>query len=607
MKKIYVWLSFIGIVVVILVVSLITYSNLENYTQEVQLIRHSSEVINTTELILSTIKDAEIGQRGFQLTGDTTYLMPYYLAVTLLPKELKLLDSLVQGTRQERNVDSLKVLTRDQFLIIANILANVTRNGLYMDRYESELLTRSKDNMDAIRTVGNEILLKEKSLFDERVSMESTYRKVTPLALLFYTIIALIGVIFLFTRILISLGRSQEAERKLSENLVHQKLQIGLLEEHKVLLNEAESLSQMGSWKWTAHNNHIVWSEGLYSIFDKKPGENVFWNTFLDNVVPEDKQMVEKFLQEVIAKEKGSRIDYRILMKDQVRHLSLTAKPQHASRKMKGIILGTVIDITETKVYEKQLQQYNAELKRSNEDLEQFAYVASHDLQEPLRKIRAFGDRLMAKFTPQLKDQGIDYINRMQAASARMQLLIEDLLSFSRVSRAEGEFQLLEPHSILIEALEDIDVQVKQEDAEIRIGTMPQFYGDKLQIKRLFQNLVGNAVKFHKPEERPVIDVSGKILDKAQIEDSIPLLIGSRFVRFSIKDNGIGFDQKYADRIFNIFQRLNGRTAYEGTGIGLAICRKIVENHGGYIAAKSIEDVGSEFIVIFPLDLVAPS
>jgi signal transduction histidine kinase len=604
MRKLYVRLSFLGILVVILIVSVITYRNLENYTEEVRFVRHSNEVIKQAQLILSTIKDAETGQRGFQLTGDTTYLDPYFSAIAELPRELKLLDSLVSDTEQEKNVDSLKILVRDQFMIIANILANVERSGLYMDRYESNLLARSKTNMDAIRIIGNKILNQEKLIFEARTSTENAYKKITPLSLLFYTIIALVGVIFLFTRIVISLDKSQEAERLLSENLVQQKLQIALLEERKVLLNEAESLSQMGSWKWTESNNEVVWSEGLYAIVDKKPGLFVSLDTFLENVIPDDKPVVEKFLHEVIAEKHGSKIDYRIMKGDQLRYLSVTAKPQSSSPKMEGVILGAVIDVTESKLYEKQLQQYNAELKRSNEDLEQFAYVASHDLQEPLRKIRAFGDRLTAKFSSQLMEQGVDYIMRMQAAAARMQLLIEDLLSFSRVSRA-GEFQLLDSRAVLTEVLEDMDLQVKQEEADIRIGALPEFHGDKQQIKRLFQNLIGNAVKFHKPDERPVVDVSGKLLEKPEVDSEVRLpLTGTQFVRFSIKDNGIGFDQRYSDKIFNIFQRLNGRTAYQGTGIGLAICRKIVENHRGYIAAKSIEDIGSEFIVIFPTDLM---
>jgi signal transduction histidine kinase len=185
-----------------------------------------------------------------------------------------------------------------------------------------------------------------------------------------------------------------------------------------------------------------------------------------------------------------------------------------------------------------------------------------------------------------------------------MQLLIEDLLSFSRVSRTEAMYELLNLQSILNEVLEDIDIQVKQEEAIVRIGEVPDFYGDRLLIKRLFQNLIVNGIKFHKTNEKPSIDIRGKLVEKSEVEREAGIpVFDSQFVRISIKDNGIGFDQSYADKIFNIFQRLNGRTAYEGTGIGLAICRKIVSNHHGYITAKSIEDIGSEFIVIFPKEL----
>jgi light-regulated signal transduction histidine kinase (bacteriophytochrome) len=265
------------------------------------------------------------------------------------------------------------------------------------------------------------------------------------------------------------------------------------------------------------------------------------------------------------------------------------------------------VDVTESKVYEKQLQQFNAELKRSNEDLEQFAYVASHDLQEPLRKIRAFGDRLTSKFGHELKSQGSDYVFRMQAAAARMQLLIEDLLTFSRVSRVEANFELLEMKPLLDEVLEDIDLMVNQKKAVVRVGKFPSFYGDRSQIKRLFQNLIGNSIKFHKVNEKPIIDISIKTIERAEAERETGVSVAdTKFIRISVKDNGIGFDEKYAEKIFNIFQRLNGRTAYEGTGIGLAICRKIVTNHGGFISAKSIEDVGSEFIIILPKDLTPP-
>jgi len=606
MKRLYIKILFIGIVVVLLIVSYVMYRSLENYTEEVERIRHSNEVIKESELILSILKDAELGQRGFQLTSDTVYLEPYYSAIATLPDHLKKLDSLIgrNPSKQKQNVDSLKILVRDQFIIISNILVNVKRSDLYMDRYESTLLTRSKISMDHIRKRIRAIQIEEQELFGRRILIEDKYRRIAPITLLFYTVLALAGVIMLFIRIVRALDLSKEAESRLSESLANQKHQMAIMAERKIILNEAEALARMGSWKWTENNDRVVGSRGLYTILDKSNDQDISLKTFLENVIPEDKPILEKFLFEIKSQREGSTIDYRIMRGEQMLHFSLTAKPQQVSGQLEGFVLGAVMDVTERKLYEKQLRQYNAELKRSNEDLEQFAYVASHDLQEPLRKIRAFGDRLTTKLGLQLSEQGLDYISRMQGAAARMELLIEDLLSFSRVSRSKSKYELLNLQSILNEVLEDIDIQVKQEEAIVRIGEVPDFYGDRLQIKRLFQNLIANAIKFHKDNEKPSIDLRGKLVGKSEVESEAGIPVqDSQFVRITVKDNGIGFDQSYVDKIFNIFQRLNGRTAYEGTGIGLAICRKIVSNHHGYITAKSIEDVGSEFIVIIPVDL----
>lgn len=384
-------------------------------------------------------------------------------------------------------------------------------------------------------------------------------------------------------------------------DITDEKSQRELIEERKIILNEAESLSQMGSWKWTEANDELVWSEGLYKIFNKKQDDPISWSTFLENVFPEDVKLVEDCLVEVKTKKSGGTIDYRIMKGGQIRYLSLTVKP-HAIINID--ILGAVVDITERKEYEKQLVQSNKELKRSNEDLEQFAYVASHDLQEPLRKIRAFGDRLTTKYAASLDEQGADYIFRMQSAASRMQILIQDLLTFSRVSRVEVDFELLEPEHIMKEVLDDVDVLIKREEATVEIKSIPSFCGDRSQVKRVFQNLITNAVKFHKPGEKPVVQVQGVLMRESEIFIELGIsLPNSEYVRISVKDNGIGFEEKYTEKIFSIFQRLHGRTAYEGTGIGLAICRKIVDNHNGYIIAKSVENEGSEFIVIFRKNL----
>ncbi|MBA4056072.1 MAG: hypothetical protein C0490_15260 [Marivirga sp.] len=366
----------------------------------------------------------------------------------------------------------------------------------------------------------------------------------------------------------------------------------------------------MGSWKWRQSDNTMVWSDGLFKILGKNQDSyKPSWISFLENVHIEDLTGLQHFLEESKVKQIGLKMDYRIELRGQVRYLSILSKPVvQGEPAVQGEpklpdILGTVIDITERKIYENQLKQYTSELKRSNEDLEQFAYIASHDLQEPLRKIRAFGDRLGAKYQQQLEGVGADYIVRMQSAAARMQLLIEDLLSFSRVSRNVNAFERLNMKELLEEVIDDLDALVKRKEAVVTIHSIPNVTGERMQIKRLFQNLISNAIKFSKLDEKPRLDVSGKLVRSLEIVEEFGVSLPDiDYVRFSLKDNGIGFDEKYLEKIFNIFQRLHGRNEYEGTGIGLSICRKIVLNHKGFITARSKENTGSDFIVILPVE-----
>ncbi len=603
MKKFYLKLIFLAIVVTMLFISLITYKNLENYTTEVRLVRHSNELIKEIQLAFSIIKDAEIGQRGYQLTNDTTYLLPYFSAIKLLPVQFKKLDSLIEDETQRKNLDTLKALTDNQFIIISNILANTNATNLYMDRYESRILARSKDNMSAIRSHVGQMVNDQQLVYQNRIGNESRYKKITPIALLIYALLALLGLVVMFSRILQALDRSRSTQQLLFQTLEDQKVQMNLLAERKVILNEAETIAEMGSWKWTEKDDVVVWSDGLYNIYELFEGDLITLDTFLENIFPEDRPRVEMFIEDIRAGKNGITIDYRLLRKNgKITYLTITSKPQQKNGNLDSVVLGVVIDVTDSTLNEKQLKQYNDELIRSNEDLEQFAYAASHDLQEPLRKIRAFGDRLMTKFSPLLGEHGADYIRRMQSSSARMQSLIEDLLSFSRVSRVEKILELLDPLAIIKEVKEDLDLQLSSTGTIIDAQDIPHFYGDRVQIKRLFQNLISNAVKFQRENEAPYIEISGKIIGADKLEANAPmdLPVTTQYIRIHVKDNGIGFDEKYANKIFNIFQRLHGRSVYEGTGIGLAICKKIVANHKGYITAKSKEGVGSEFIITLP-------
>jgi len=263
-----------------------------------------------------------------------------------------------------------------------------------------------------------------------------------------------------------------------------------------------------------------------------------------------------------------------------------------------GGTIATYQDISESETNAKVMLQYTQKLETSNRELADFAYVASHDLQEPLRKIEAFGERLMSKYASTLPDDGKMFIDRMQNAAGRMRKLINDLLSYSRVTTGAKEFQRASLNRVLTEVIGDLQIRIEETQATIKHDELPEIDCDPMQMRQLLQNLIGNALKFRKADVAPVISVTHEIVQGNDEHGPI------QHVQLTIADNGIGFDNQFRDQIFTIFQRLHSRTEYEGTGIGLATVRKIVERHGGSIFADGQLGVGSKFYIKFPIQQV---
>jgi PAS domain S-box-containing protein len=275
--------------------------------------------------------------------------------------------------------------------------------------------------------------------------------------------------------------------------------------------------------------------------------------------------------------------------------------------------VGTATDIHEQKRIEaelerqvqartRELKESNQDLLRSNENLTRFAYVASHDLQEPLRKIQSFGSLLQSQYATGLGENGMDMINRMQSSAGRMSELIKDLLAYSRISTRQQAFDPVSLADIVARVLETLELQIHQTGALIRVDDLPTVNGDDSQLGQLFQNLLSNAIKFRHPDLAPQIQISYAVVPASGLPQNVRTTReASRYHLFSVTDNGIGFDEKYADRIFEVFQRLHGRSVYSGTGVGLAICQKVVENHGGAISAHSQPGAGSTFKVYLPV------
>ncbi|MFL5352175.1 sensor histidine kinase [Archangium sp.] len=305
-------------------------------------------------------------------------------------------------------------------------------------------------------------------------------------------------------------------------------------------------------------------------------GKSIYFVT-----LPEEHERVRGLIRHVLTT--GEPVGYEIRSSVPMgpEWFAVKLGPIRSGEQIVGFTL-SMVDITD-------LKRTQLRLEQSNRELENFASVASHDLQEPLRKIQTFSERLTATCASVLSPEGRDYLERMSNAAARMRTLIDDLLAYSRISSRAQPFVRVNLQQLALEVVDDLELAIAQAGAAVTVGELPTVEADPAQMRQLLQNLLSNALKFHREGVPPSISIQGGLDAEG------------RLAELRVEDNGIGFEVKYLDRIFALFQRLHGRGKYEGTGIGLAICRKIAERHGGSIDARSTPGQGSTFIVTLPL------
>ena len=342
-------------------------------------------------------------------------------------------------------------------------------------------------------------------------------------------------------------------------------------------------------------NRHYRLANKSYQEWFHQPEENILGHHAKEVLGEKLYAQVRPYMDQVLS---GQVVNFELRAKNAEGTncwLQATYVPDFdEDQRIKGFF-SLVNDISQGKITEKRLRSQTEELARSNGELEQFAHIASHDLQEPLRKVQAFSDRLRSRAANLLGPQELEYLDRMHKATNRMQTLIQDLLAFSRVGTKPQPFQSLDLQHIVAEVLTDLETLIARVGASVEYDQLPIIEGDPTQIRQLFQNLIGNALKFHKIDSVPHVRIfctPSPIPNTST--DNLPVY------RIGVQDDGIGFEQQYADRIFGVFQRLHGRDEYEGTGIGLSICKKVVERHGGTISATSSLGNGTTFWITLP-------
>jgi PAS domain S-box-containing protein len=355
--------------------------------------------------------------------------------------------------------------------------------------------------------------------------------------------------------------------------------------------------------------NILNWNKGAEKIKGYSPGEIIGKNFRLFYTDKDlNRKLPEALLEIASTKGRAMQEGWRKKRDGSVFWGSIVITALHDKT---GAVTGfskVTRDLTERKIaedrlisYSESIEQKNKKLEQANKELESFSYIASHDLQEPLRKIQAFTSRLLQKENDNLSEWGKDVFQKVQTSANRMQKLIEALLSFSRLDKSQEAYVHLDINNLLNEIRNSMQEDIDSKKAVIQSEKLPPMNVIPVQFQQLLSNLLSNALKYSKPDVAPVIKITYDLKENHFIQENFQP-DESKYHHITIIDNGIGFEQQYSEKIFELFQRLHGKSEYEGTGIGLAICKKIVENHGGFITAKGEPGQGSEFNIYIPFE-----
>ncbi len=364
---------------------------------------------------------------------------------------------------------------------------------------------------------------------------------------------------------------------------------------------EAEKIGFFGTCQYLIDEDRFILSDNLFRLFGHElSDEDQFLKSFEEDIHPNDLKMVKMKISSVFIQKEITSFAFRIIRKNdrKLRYIDVSSKIIR-DKEVGDYYLFIAQDATDEILDKLSIREKNRILEANNKELQAFNYVASHDLQEPLRKIETFISRLTDKDYDKLSDSGKQYLERIQLSSGRMRTLINDLLQFSRTTRAEQSYEVCDLNLLMNNALEELYHPIEEKRAQLEISNLPVLKVVPFQVQQLFTNLISNSLKYSKEGVKPYIKVDSEKV-KSATEKLLSKAVPGNYYKITFSDNGIGFEQEYADKIFQLFHRLHGRGEFEGTGIGLAICKKIVENHKGYICAKGIPGEGSVFTIYFP-------
>jgi signal transduction histidine kinase/CHASE3 domain sensor protein len=535
--------------------------------------------------LLSSLKETESLQRGYIISRDSSFLYSYSSGLAKVDEIYNRLHTLVSNNRiQVMKLDSLKNLI-DQRIVILNKSLQIVENPDYNKNLLDESLIAGRIVMEKIYVFVNEMIIYEMEYFQNHEEMYEFENKFTPI----FTLMIFLFSLFVFVLSFLKIINDFENRKKTKQDLL-------LTTES---FRHAATIGRFGIAQWDLKENKIEYSDNLYLLLGCKPQSfKAGIENFLKYVHPDDRHIISEGAEKVYKERKTFPRFYRVIRTDgEIRYFKSIGKfIQDDNNKM---YISIMFDITQQHLINLALEERNHALEQSIKELESFNRVASHDLQEPLRKIQTFISRISENDKSLLSDLGRDQLVKVEQSARRMRILIDDLLLFSRTNKAEKEFYPTDLNILFENVKMELVSDIEENNVTIISGRLPMLNVISFQIQQLFINLLSNAIKYKRPDLPPVIKVVCKKINSL----SHPALKGAPnkwYYKISVSDNGLGFEQKYAENIFILFQRLYHHSEYPGSGIGLAICKKIVENHNGFIDAESIPNAGSTFNIYLP-------
>lgn len=577
---------FIIAIFILLFLSSIAYKHNQDLDESSKLLMHTYEINIQLEQLMSAIKDAETGQRGYIITRNSRFLTPYLFSRDKVNTSFIALKKLTENSpKQQENLKKLFKLIIQRYVSFENCLKyseprTYDKRKLDNHMFGGRILMENiKFHVDKMNDIEKKILEERLKKYDEEISLSPFFSITLFLAALIFILLAY---------------------RQISRDIVRLKIYNKKLLISSGLMAESEVIGKFSTWQWDLDTDKIDYSDNQFRLLGEEPKSFIpTKEIFLDFVHPDDKEAVAESIQGIIDKEHLPFIYYKVIRKDnQVRYFKSTGKLLIDKQGSK-ILLGINFDITDEHLLNIKVQERNMELEKSNQELASFNHVASHDLQEPLRKIQTFISRVSDADRAVISDSAKEYITKIETSAKRMRVLIDDLLLFSRTNTTKKEFIKSNLNDLFENAIAELAEAIDEKKAQITVSKLPKLAVIPYQIEQLFINLIGNSLKYSQPDLTPQISIE---CDKILSADHPELLDQSvkNYFKITFKDNGMGFDSQFKETIFVLFQRLHSKTDYPGTGIGLAICKKIVENHKGLITADSIPNKGSVFTVYLP-------